>query len=214
MVLRLAGIVCSCFYGPYLYLVITLGSVYLAADFLLLYSLFWKSDDGKPSCDFTNQKVWIMIWQVCNIGAVLGLAVALGWYLWLGFWAMLHVPVHFVVFLIIVTILPVLIYTSFILLALFSYLKEAYIDVRVLYSIMKFDKTILFFSPFLGKGRRMKMNQAWHQGEEEFQSENFLIDLTKRQIELIQRILLDLFVSREEKDIDIIYLVSTSNTGP
>eukprot|EP00090_Calanus_glacialis_P024863 TRINITY_DN38588_c0_g1_i1.p1 TRINITY_DN38588_c0_g1~~TRINITY_DN38588_c0_g1_i1.p1 ORF type:complete len:180 (+),score=28.97 TRINITY_DN38588_c0_g1_i1:153-692(+) len=128
MVLRLAGIVCSCFYGPYLYLVITLGSVYLAADFLLLYSLFWKSDDGKPSCDFTNQKVWIMIWQVCNIGAVLGLAVALGWYLWLGFWAMLHVPVHFVVFLIIVTILPVLIYTSFILLALFSYLKEAYID--------------------------------------------------------------------------------------
>ena len=27
------------------------------ADFLLVYSLFWKAIDGKPVCDFTNQKV-------------------------------------------------------------------------------------------------------------------------------------------------------------
>ena len=27
------------------------------ADFLLVYSLFWKAVDGKPVCDFTNQKV-------------------------------------------------------------------------------------------------------------------------------------------------------------
>ena len=27
------------------------------ADFLLVYSLFWKAMDGKPVCDFTNQKV-------------------------------------------------------------------------------------------------------------------------------------------------------------
>ena len=58
-----------------------LNLVYLfQADFLLLYSLFWKSDDGKPSCDFTNQKVWILIWQVCNVMAILGLTVALGKY--------------------------------------------------------------------------------------------------------------------------------------
>ena len=129
MVLRLAGIVCSFFYGPYFYLVLTLGSVYLASDFLLLFSLFWKSDNGKPSCDFTNQKVWLLIWQVCNAFGVLGLAVALGWYSWLGFWAMFHEPVHFVVFLIIIIIIPIIIYTSFILFALYKYLKEAYIDV-------------------------------------------------------------------------------------
>ena len=28
-----------------------------SADFLLVYSLFWKAADGKPVCDFTNQKV-------------------------------------------------------------------------------------------------------------------------------------------------------------
>ena len=148
MLLRLAGIVCSFFYGPYLYLVITIGSVYLAADFLLLYSLFWKSDGGKPACDFTNQRVWIMIWQVLNIVAILGLAVALGWYSWLGFWAMFHDPVHFVVFLIIIAILPILFYTSFILHALYSYLKESYIDVRnkpklITYYTMKLLQSIL-----------------------------------------------------------------------
>jgi hypothetical protein len=52
-----------------------------------------------------------------------------GWYLRLGFWAMLHEPVHFVVFLVIITILPVMIYTAVIMLTLYSYLKEAYIDV-------------------------------------------------------------------------------------
>ena len=49
-----------------------------AADTILLYSLFKKSDEGKPSCDFTNQKVWILIWATLNILAVVGLLVALG----------------------------------------------------------------------------------------------------------------------------------------
>ena len=48
-----------------------------AADTILLYSLFKKSDEGKPSCDFTNQKVWILIWATLNILAVVGLLVAL-----------------------------------------------------------------------------------------------------------------------------------------
>ena len=48
------------------------------ADFLLIYSLFWKTDDGKPSCDFTNQKVWIIIWQSLNVLGEVGLLAALG----------------------------------------------------------------------------------------------------------------------------------------
>jgi len=126
--LRLAGVICSGFYGPFLYLVLSIGILYIGADFLLVYSLFWKAIDGKPVCDFTNQKVWVIIWQIMNLLGVLGVGVALGWYLTFGFWAMLHEPVHFVVFLILAAILPLMLYTAFIILALYNYLKEAYID--------------------------------------------------------------------------------------
>ena len=57
-----------------------------------------------------------------------------GWFSWLGFWAMLHDPVHFVVFLILLVIIPTKAYTCFIVFALYSYLKEAYIDVGLQYS--------------------------------------------------------------------------------
>merc|ERR1712080_593857 len=128
-VCRLAGLVCGGFYGPWFYLVLTLDILYLGADFLVIYSLFWKKDDGKPSCDFTNQKVWIFIWQVLNIFGILGLCAALVWYLeWLKLWGMLHTPVHFVVFLIILCMVPVMVCTSFVLLGLYRRLKEAYID--------------------------------------------------------------------------------------
>ena len=173
VLLRLAGLVCGGFYGPWFYLVICITGAYLAgdstkefilflgqfyhvsADVILLYSLFIKTNDGKPGCDFSNQKVWIWIWEIINILAIVGLIIALGeldilfslklkskqkklksitknflgWYCWLGFWAMLHDPVHFVVFLIIVTILPLSIYLVFFVFVLYTYLKEAYIDV-------------------------------------------------------------------------------------
>ena len=77
-VLRVTGIVFSVFYGPFIYLVICLASIFIAADFILLYSLFWKTNEKKPACEFSNQKVWIWIWLVLNLLAVLGLAVALG----------------------------------------------------------------------------------------------------------------------------------------
>ena len=44
---------------------------------------------------------------------------------------MLHEPVHFVVFLIIVSILPLEIYLVFLIFVLYTYLKEAYIDVSI-----------------------------------------------------------------------------------
>ena len=42
---------------------------------------------------------------------------------------MLHDPVHFVVFLIILAILPLELYLLFLIFVLYTYLKEAYIDV-------------------------------------------------------------------------------------
>lgn len=74
-----------------------------------------------------------------------------GWYSWLGFWAMLHVPVHFVVFLILLLIIPVEVYLVFLIFVLSEYLKEAYIDV----SFGKFIKEINYhqtFQSILGKG--------------------------------------------------------------
>ena len=46
---------------------------------------------------------------------------------------MLHEPVHFVVFLLLLIIIPLECYSVFIVFALYTYLKEAYID--VIYSI-------------------------------------------------------------------------------
>ena len=84
----------GCFYGPYLYLSVTIGGLYVAglspnsvdqklfqsfpADFLLIWSLNRRSDEGKFLCDFSSQKVWILLWQVMNILGVCGLVVALG----------------------------------------------------------------------------------------------------------------------------------------
>jgi len=128
LLLRVAGLVCGCFYGPALYLVITLGGLYIAADVLVLYVLFWRGKDGKPDCDFPNQKVWLIIWQVMNVFAIIGLIIAIVWFSLLGMWAMLHVPVHFALYIIIIILTILLIYTAIILIALFTYLKEAYID--------------------------------------------------------------------------------------
>ena len=50
----------------------------LPADCLLIWSLNRRTQEGKFLCDFSSQKVWIFIWQVSNILAVIGLLVALG----------------------------------------------------------------------------------------------------------------------------------------
>ena len=47
-------------------------------DIILLFSLFKQSSEGKPACDFLNQKVWIIIWEILNILAIIALSVALG----------------------------------------------------------------------------------------------------------------------------------------
>ena len=42
MLFRLVATMIGCAYGPYLYLVLPLGGLYLAADALLLYAI-WKA---------------------------------------------------------------------------------------------------------------------------------------------------------------------------
>lgn len=129
ILLRAAGTICACFYGPYIYLALPLGGLFLAGDISLLVSLFRLSEEGKYTIDFPNQRVWIIIWQVANVIAVLGLIAATCWFLLaLGMWGMLYTPIHFTVFLIICLLVPLLIYISFILLGFFTYLKEAYIE--------------------------------------------------------------------------------------
>ena len=52
---------------------------------------------------------------------------------------------HCQVFLILVAILPLMLYTAFIIFALYSYLKEAYIDVGfIFYSPLFFYRTSIF----------------------------------------------------------------------
>lgn len=125
----MAGVACGCFYGPYLYLVVTIGGLYILGDFLLLWSLNKRTKEGKFLCDFTSQKVWIILWQIMNILGLLGLVISMGWYLVsLGFWSMLYDPIHFAVFMIIICLIPVLLYTAYILHGLYIMLGEAYID--------------------------------------------------------------------------------------
>ena len=49
-----------------------------AGDIILYFSLFQQSNQGKPDCDFLNQKVWICIWEILNLLGLLALIVALG----------------------------------------------------------------------------------------------------------------------------------------
>ena len=50
----------------------------IPGDIILYFSLFQQSNQGKPDCDFLNQKVWICIWEILNLLGLLALIVALG----------------------------------------------------------------------------------------------------------------------------------------
>ena len=50
----------------------------IIGDFLLLWSLNKRTKEGKFLCDFTSQKVWIILWQIMNILGLLGLVISMG----------------------------------------------------------------------------------------------------------------------------------------
>jgi len=131
----------GCLYGPYLYLVLPLGGLYLAADVLLLYTIFGsglkslKQDDAisdsqedpPVTCDFKTQKVWIFIWLAMNVLALIGLLVSIGLFADLGWWSMTHEPLHVGVFFMILLLLTLLIYGHLIVVTVYLVLKDAWI---------------------------------------------------------------------------------------
>jgi len=138
---RFIAMIVGCFYGPYLYLVLPLGGLYLAADVLLLYTIFGsglkniKEDDSsnsqeiEPACDFKSQKIWIFIWLILNVVAILGLLVALGLFADLGWWSMTYDPkgIHVLMFFMVLILSVLLIYGQLVVVTLYLLLKDAWI---------------------------------------------------------------------------------------
>ena len=50
----------------------------ITGDFLLLWSLNRRTSEGKFLCDFTSQKVWIILWQILNVIGIVGLLILIG----------------------------------------------------------------------------------------------------------------------------------------
>jgi len=138
---RFIAMIVGCFYGPYLYLVLPLGGLYLAADVLLLYTIFGsglkniKEDDSsnsqeiEPACDFKSQKIWIFIWLILNVVAIIGLLVALGLFADLGWWSMTYDPkgIHVLMFFMVLILSVLLIYGQLVVVTLYLLLKDAWI---------------------------------------------------------------------------------------
>merc|ERR1712241_1359245 len=138
---RFIAMIVGCFYGPYLYLVLPLGGLYLAADVLLLYTIFGSGlkslkqedensdspEDPTVSCDFKTQKVWIFIWLAMNVLALIGLLASIGLFGNLGWWSMTHEPLHVGVFFMILLLLTLLIYGHLIVVTVYLVLKDAWI---------------------------------------------------------------------------------------
>ena len=145
---RFICMILGCLYGPYLYLVLPLGGLYLAADVLLLYTIFGsginllnnnetpnasKTDSAETSstsevnCDFKTQKIWIFIWLGMNLLGMIGLLVVVGLFGDLGWWSMTYQPLHVAVFFLVLILLVLLIYGQLIVITLYLILKDAWV---------------------------------------------------------------------------------------
>ncbi len=63
-----------------------------------------------------------------NIFGLVGLIVAIGLFANLGTWAMSYEPIHFALFIFIIILATLLIYTHIIITTLYIYLKDAWIQ--------------------------------------------------------------------------------------
>ena len=94
-----------------------------------------------------------------------------GWYLvTLGFWSMLYDPIHFAVFVLLCCLVPVLLYTSYILHSLYLVMGEAYIDVSTAHAQYNSATCLLSCSSSCcrGGGRATattRMRSLWTSGE-------------------------------------------------
>lgn len=158
MLLRFISMVIGCFYGPYLYLVLPLGGLYLAADALLFYAVntalkAFRQDDadedidddasykfpqkparaeddvdeGTTRCDFPTVKVWLAGWLAMDLVGIVGIAVCIGLFADLGTWSMTHDPIHMALFVIIIILEALLIWTGLLLCSLYLMLRDQWL---------------------------------------------------------------------------------------
>ena len=84
-------------------------------------------DNGSKRWEFPTLKIWILGWLVMDVVAVVGLGVAIGLFADLGTWAMSHEPIHMALFVTIIVLEVLLIYTGVIIGALFIMLKDQWL---------------------------------------------------------------------------------------
>jgi len=158
MLFRFTSMVIGCFYGPYLYLVLPLGGLYLAADALLFYAVntalgafkedevdedidedaSYKfpqkvdsaeagSDDGTTGCEFPTLKIWVAGWLAMDLVAIVGVAVCIGLFADLGTWSMTHTPIHMALFVLIIILEALLIWSGLLLCSLYVMLRDQWL---------------------------------------------------------------------------------------
>ena len=110
---RLAGLIIGCFYGPYIYLVLPLGGLYLSFDCLTFYVTFANSDAAEGEAVEGNERGFRIGWIAFNALALLGLLVAVILFLVkLGFWSMTYTPIHLVQFIVVLNLMGLIVGVS------------------------------------------------------------------------------------------------------
>ena len=107
---RLVGLIIGCFYGPYIYLVLPLGGLYLSFDCLTFYVALANSDAAEGEAVEGNERGFRIAWIACNALALLGLLVAAVLFLVdLGFWSMTYTPIHLVAFIVVLNLMGLIV---------------------------------------------------------------------------------------------------------
>jgi len=107
---RLAGLIIGCFYGPYIYLVLPLGGLYLSFDCLTFYVTFANSDEVPEGNVEGNERGFRIGWIAANALALLGLLVAVILFLvQLGFWSMTYDAIHLVQFIVVLNLMGLIV---------------------------------------------------------------------------------------------------------
>lgn len=97
---RLIALILGLFYGPYIYIVLPFGGLYLTLDCCTAYFIYASDDDTTLT---SNERVFSWAWIISNVFALLGLIASIVLFLVnLGFWSMSYQPIHLAQFVFIV----------------------------------------------------------------------------------------------------------------
>ena len=99
-----------------------------------LFQFTGQETEPEVSCDFRSQKIWIFIWLILNVMGIIGLFVALGLFSDLGWWSMTYDPkgIHVPMFFVVLILLVLLIYGQLIVVTLYLLLKVRVHKISVL----------------------------------------------------------------------------------